>query len=529
MKFSLAASAVAATAFAGVANAALDPIVVKGSKFFEKTSGKQFFIKGVAYQTDPNNNTSLDISSYKDPLANADACKRDVPKLEELGTNTIRVYAIDPEEDHSACMKLLDDAGIYVVSDLSEPSLSINRDSPSWDDKLYARYTAVVDEMSKYSNTLGFFAGNEVSNNASNTDASAFVKAAVRDMKAYIKENIDRPIPVGYATNDDPEIRLDLAHYFNCNTEEEAVDFWGYNIYSWCGDSSFQKSGYDQRTKEFEKYNKPVFLAEYGCNEVRPRKFTDVKALYGEQMTDVWSGGIVYMYFEEANEYGLVKIDGDDVEELPDFANLKKQIAAVSPKGTTMDKYTPTNTELETCPSTSDDWRASTNLPPTPNQETCTCMLETLECVPEGNPDAKEAAALFDYICGEAEGDCSGISTDGEEGKYGAFSMCGTNEKLAWVMNKYYQDNDKRADACDFEGAAKTQSASSANGQCKTLIDSAEDGSTAAAGSSSGTTSSGSGSDEGSDEGGDDNSAASTVRGSAVAAFVLAAAAFALA
>ena len=36
--------------FASTAVAQLDPIVIKGSKFFYKTNGTQFFMKGVAYQ-----------------------------------------------------------------------------------------------------------------------------------------------------------------------------------------------------------------------------------------------------------------------------------------------------------------------------------------------------------------------------------------------------------------------------------------------------------------------------------------------
>jgi 1,3-beta-glucanosyltransferase GAS1 len=224
--------------------------------------------------------------------------------LQELQTNTIRVYAINPDEDHTECMKMLDDAGIYVIADLSEPATSINRDMPKWDTELFKRYMAVVDLMQKYSNTLGFFAGNEVSNEMSNTNASAFVKAAVRDTKKYIKDKNYRPMGVGYATNDDKEIRSDMEAYFNCGPAEESIDFWGYNIYSWCGDSSFQESGYDERTKEFSQYSVPVFFAEYGCNEVQPRPFSEVGALFGDQMTPVWSGGIVYMYFQEANDYG---------------------------------------------------------------------------------------------------------------------------------------------------------------------------------------------------------------------------------
>ncbi|KAI5300624.1 1,3-beta-glucanosyltransferase gas1, partial [Ascosphaera atra] len=143
---------------------------------------------------------------YDDPLTDPKGCQRDIPYLQQLRTNTIRVYAIDPSKDHDECMGALADAGIYVVADLSEPSKSINRDSPTWDISLYKRYTSVIDAMAKYNNLLGFFAGNEVTNNVSNTDASAFVKAAVRDSKAYIKSKEYRDIGVGYATNDDADI-----------------------------------------------------------------------------------------------------------------------------------------------------------------------------------------------------------------------------------------------------------------------------------------------------------------------------------
>lgn len=200
-------------------------------------------------------------------------------------------------------MQLLQDAGIYLVADLGEPTSSINRDTPEWTLELYARYTSVIDALQKYSNVLGFFAGNEVSNSPNNTQASAFVKAAVRDIKAYIKQKNYRPMGVGYATNDD-ETRTNLANYFDCGTPEESIDFWGYNIYSWCGDSDTTKSSYLERTDEFSTYNVPSFFAEYGCNVNKPRQFTEVGALFGSQMTPVWSGGILYMYFQETNDFG---------------------------------------------------------------------------------------------------------------------------------------------------------------------------------------------------------------------------------
>lgn len=200
-------------------------------------------------------------------------------------------------------MGMLQDAGIYLIADLGEPRTSINRDQPEWNLEIYDRYTSVVDAFQNYTNVLGFFAGNEVSNAPNNTEASAFVKAAVRDIKKYISDKNYRPIGVGYATNDD-DTRTNLADYFNCGPASDSIDFWGYNIYSWCGNSNIKDSHYEERTKEFSTYNVPAFFAEYGCNTIRPRIFTEVAALFGSQLTPVWSGGILYMYFQEANQFG---------------------------------------------------------------------------------------------------------------------------------------------------------------------------------------------------------------------------------
>ena len=306
--FVASAALLASTALA----ADVDPIVIKGSKFFYKTNGTEFFIKGVAYQQGVSSNgTESNSAKFVDPLTDAAACKRDIPYLTQLATNTLRVYAIDTTKSHDECMTALQQAGIYVMADLGAPNVSINRANPSWDDQLYARYTSVVDIMAKYSNTLGFFAGNEVANNVSTTDAIPFVKAAVRDVKAYIKQKNYRPIGVGYAADDGAAVRVPVRDYVNCGPADASVDFFGYNIYSWCGDDSndkFQTSGYADRTKEFSDYNVPVFFAEYGCNKPSPRTFDDTAALFGSEMSKVWSGGIVYEYFQEVNEYGKHQI-----------------------------------------------------------------------------------------------------------------------------------------------------------------------------------------------------------------------------
>lgn len=271
-------------------------------------------MKGVAYQQDIAAAGGGSIpgapATYLDPLADKKSCERDVAILKELGTNTVRVYAIDPEADHDFCMNLLQEAGIYVVADLGEPTLSINREKPQWNTELLGRYQSVIDALSPYSNVIGYFAGNEVTNAKNNTAASAYVKAAIRDTKKYIKEvHSSRWLGVGYATNDDSDIRVQLSNYFNCDKKEDSADFWGYNIYSWCGDSNMKISGYDKQADFFRNYSIPVFFAEYGCNDgggAETRIFTDTEALYSEEMTSVFNGGIVYMYFQEANDFGML-------------------------------------------------------------------------------------------------------------------------------------------------------------------------------------------------------------------------------
>lgn len=328
---SLTKTAIFATLL-GNAAAVIDPIVAKvsphfhhpldpgsaflmicnqGQYFFYSSNGTQFFIKGVAYQQGigPGGTAEGGAATFIDSLADTASCARDIPFLQQLGTNTIRVYAIDPKADHQVCMNALADAGIYVIADLSVPGESVERDNPSWNTDLFARYQGVIDNLGQYPNTIGFFAGNEVTNNKTNTAASAFIKAAVRDSKAYIQsKNFGRWLGVGYATNDDAETRDNLANYFNCGTDQaSAVDFWGYNIYEWCGQSTFQASGYEERTQAFANYSVPAFFSEYGCNNPgggASRVWQETGVLYSDQMNKVWSGGIVYEYFQEQNDFG---------------------------------------------------------------------------------------------------------------------------------------------------------------------------------------------------------------------------------
>jgi hypothetical protein len=208
-------------------------------------------------------------------------------------------------------MSTFANAGIYVIIDLGSPDESINRNSPAWNTALFTRYTQVIDAFGNYTNVIGFFAGNEVANSANTTSAIPYVKAAVRDSKAYIKQKGYNKY-VGYAAADVPDIRSQLANYLNCGPSSDSIDFFGDNVYEWCGDSSFQQSGYNNIVTEFQSYNVPYFFAEYGCNTVHPRTFTNIPTMYGPEMRDVLNGGILFEFFEDTNNFGMLDVAQGD-------------------------------------------------------------------------------------------------------------------------------------------------------------------------------------------------------------------------
>lgn len=389
------------------------------------------------------------------------------------------MYAIDPTKNHDDCMAQLASADIYVVADLGEPGTSIESNNPEWDVTLYRRHTSVIDALSKYKNVVGFFAGNENVSSANQTAAAAFVKAAVRDAKGYISaQGYRNTLGVGYATADVPT-RDELAHYFACepgNTGNSTqIDFWGYNVYSWCGDSNYAASSYGERVDFFSDYPVPVFFAEYGCIEgvdggATNRPFTEVQVLFGN-MTNVFSGGIVYEWFMGANDYGLVELtnDGASVSPYPDFTSLQSQLASISPTITQRSAYTPSNS-APACPTVASSWQAEASpLPPSPNGQLCSCMAASLQCnIRSTNED--DYADVFDFICGANEDFCAGIARNATTGTYGGYSGCDPKEQLAWVANQYYLGNDRSSSACGFSGMATIQTAATAS-TCSSLLE----------------------------------------------------------
>lgn len=254
--------------------------------------------------------------------------------LFSTNTQTIRIYSVDPDLNHDVCMTLLALAGIYLVLDVNspQPARHLNRYEPwsTYNADYLKNVFKVVDQFGGYNNTLGFFAGNEIVNDkVSAKNSPRFVKAMVRDIKQYIDANLDRKIPVGYSAADDLDYRISMSQYLECVDESpyDSADFYGVNSYQWCGDQTFYSSRYDVLVDDYSDYTRPVFLSEYGCNEVTPRMFSEVQAIYSDDMVGVFSGGLVYEFTQEPNNYGLVEVlENGDVQLLDDFFSLKYQL-----------------------------------------------------------------------------------------------------------------------------------------------------------------------------------------------------------
>ncbi|RDW75080.1 putative beta (1-3) glucanosyltransferase [Coleophoma cylindrospora] len=341
--------------------AAVTSLTIEGSNFVNPTTGDRFQIVGVAYQ--PGGSSGYDPSSGVDPLSNGAVCLRDAALMQRLGVNAIRVYNVSPDLNHDECASIFNEAGIYMLLDVNSPLVgeSIDRSAPwtTYTTAYLNRTFGVVEAFKNYPNTLLFFAGNEVINDvATGADVPPYMRAVTRDLKNYIAKNSNRSIPVGYSAADVRSILVDTWAYMQCtttgdSTDPSRVDLFALNSYSWCGDSSYTTSTYNQLVADFSDTSVPVFFSEYGCNDPYPRIFTEVPVIYGPLMSPVLSGGLVYEFSQEASNYGLVNISSDGSAQIrSDYTTLQAQFNTLNSTALQGVKATNTSVVPPTCTST---------------------------------------------------------------------------------------------------------------------------------------------------------------------------------
>ncbi|KAI1753800.1 glycolipid anchored surface protein [Xylaria castorea] len=338
--------------------AALPSLEVQGSQFINPSTGDAFQIVGVAYQI--GGSAGYDPSHGKDPLSNGDICRRDAALMQMLGINTIRVYNLDPNLNHDECASIFNAAGMYMLIDVNSPlvgeSLVSFQPWTSYYEAYVNRTFAIVENFKNYPNLLAFFSGNEVIDSVKTAaDVPPYIRAVTRDLKNYIKKHADRAIPVGYSAADVRDVLEDTWNYFQCAIDGNVndmsrADIFALNSYSWCGNSNFHESSYDQLVALFQTTSVPVFYSEFGCNTPSPRVFTEIGAIYGSNMTGVFSGGVVYEYAQEENNYGLAQVNSDNsVDLLADFRTLQNQYAKLDFKSVQGVKATAKSVKPPTC------------------------------------------------------------------------------------------------------------------------------------------------------------------------------------
>ncbi|RHY32083.1 hypothetical protein DYB32_002884 [Aphanomyces invadans] len=98
----------------------VNPLVAKGSKFFDSVTGSEFRVKGIALY--PRANTGKKFSANSVDWFTDDMESIWRPQLEHLkalGVNTIRMYAIDPTLPHDKFMCELNKLGMYAFVGMS--------------------------------------------------------------------------------------------------------------------------------------------------------------------------------------------------------------------------------------------------------------------------------------------------------------------------------------------------------------------------------------------------------------------------
>lgn len=336
MLFSAALVALTAT-LAG----AVPTMTVQGSNFVDSSTGKKFQIVGMAYQ--PGGSSGY--NGNGDPLSDPAACLRDAALMQVLGINAIRVYNLDPKANHDECASIFNAAGMYMLIDVNSPLVGQSLSAYQPWTTYYAGYLehifSVVEAFSNYDNTLLFFSGNEDIETISDAEfVPQYLRSVTRDLKTYIKKHVKRPIPVGFSAADVRSVLFDTFNYLTCalsdtsngnNNDISQSDLFALNSYSWCGpDATFQTSTYDQLVAGFKSTSVPVFFSEYGCIVPPPRYWNETGAIYGPDMDTTFSGAVAYQWTQDANDYGIVDVNGTTTTLLEQYDMFRDKLELIN-------------------------------------------------------------------------------------------------------------------------------------------------------------------------------------------------------
>jgi 1,3-beta-glucanosyltransferase GAS1 len=472
--------------------------MLQGSQFFYATNGSQFFIRGVLYRD--SGQSAADPQVQIDVLSDGPRCERDIPYLTKLGINTIHVSGEDSRLNHDQCMKLLEKAGIYVLVTINGPESIPQRivNGTRWvnfDVDFEESIFKVIDLFQSYRNTLGFYISIHDHEPAGLLMVPTW-KAVVRDVKDYTQTKHHKSIPIGAGIRE--YTPSTLAQYLNCDEEKTSVDFLIFDLTTGKGRTciNLQSLLETELIDGYRDSSIPLFFF-YGC-------VVEMEAIYSDAAAGVFSGGIILEWsanrgtgvdsgkcFRVCSDFdsrshqmsGIVEVKGDNVELLPRYSALSTQFAMFKPTPTQMSQYTATKV-LEACHNFT-SWEAQdpiTNLtqrirvgvpiPPKPNRQLCSCMVESSGCIADKDGDLLSISLNRSAICDKNEIWCKAWGGRVSTGEYGSFYPCSFIDKASWTLNQYYLSQGNDTAACQSFGGVprKPVEEISQSNECQVLL-----------------------------------------------------------
>jgi hypothetical protein len=116
--------------------------------------------------------------------------------------------------------------------------------------------------------------------------------------------------------------------------------------------------------------------------------------------------------------------------------------------------------------------KISNNLPTKPNSRLCSCMMQTINCIPDPKSTIEERILSRRKVCDKDQSLCAGISFNSTEGWYGSYLMCNHTERAAWAYQQNYLTNGNDSAACSSIGGISQQPMPSVSLQsdCQVLL-----------------------------------------------------------
>jgi hypothetical protein len=182
---------------------------------------------------------------------------------------------------------------------------------------------------------------------------------------------------------------------------------------------------------------------------------------------------------------GLVEIKGNTVVPRAGYTSVSSLLGEYHPTSTDMSAYQPVITPPPACssvhtmvlsapPPASSQINTiylSPEIPPSPDEHLCKCMMDSLQCVAKQEDFGKQSngtrfrlnhtistiaddaeRGMMQNLCPQNETWCVGSLTDPTTGHYGSLSVCNASHRASWVLNQASSSSTNATGRCSANG-----------------------------------------------------------------------------